>query len=414
MTQHIIQFGQAAANKSTMQSSVPFANLVPDWMVVSTYAQDANSISHNFPGGGKDECGAVNTDGHGRGGEDWSVHYNIAVHLMMVERWWDIKRILRKKRDPERVAKATEMMQNMMREAEVATIGRLGGMIHHGGTTCTASFVMIVKRERFIIQAAVGDGPGGIWKDGEATQTVVEANGDNTEAVQAHVDRRFAAGVTPEKVVYARLNIPGAICGCPIEYPTGSGRCDPIPAYLYEPIRDGGRVTGYKVVPNEEGYEAIRPYYPLGTQSRNRPDLYLRESDNVWAVKPEDMAANYGNSVLGGANGQNLTGAGDLASPFCTCDASVSIRVENGPCMVYGMSDGVGDLFSQTVICNEIAKQYEAGGSHQRRGPDDVVTLDSFRRWVMGEIIGEDFYTWSRGHPTWDDISLTAIHLGEW
>ena len=52
----------------------------------------------------------------------------------------------------------------------------------------------------------------------------------------------------------------------------------------------------------------------------------------------------------------------------------------------------------------KIAKQYEAGG----------VTLDSFRRWVMGEIIGEDFYTWSRGHPTWDDISLTAIHLGEW
>lgn len=405
MNQHIIQFGQAAVEKRTMKSSVPF-DYFPDWMEVSTYGQDANSLSTNFPGGGKDEWGVVNTDGHGRGGEDWSVHYNIAVHCRIVEGWWDLKRILRRKRDPDRVSKATEMIQTLMREAEAATIGRLCGLSHHGGTTCTASFVMIVKRERFIIQAAVGDGPGGIWKDGEATQTVVEANGDNTEAVQAHVDRRFAAGVTPEMVVYARLNIPGVICGCPIEYPPGSGRCDPIPAYLYVPIQGEGegRVTGYRVVPNQDGYEAIRPYYPLGTQSRNRPELYLRESDNVWAVKPEDMAANYGNSVLGGTNGQNLTGAGDLASPFCTCDASVSIRVENGPCMVYGMSDGVGDLFSQTVICNEIARQHENGG----------VTLDSFRRWVMTEISGEDFYTWSRGHPTWDDLSLTAIHLGEW
>ena len=404
MHQHIIQFGAAANNKRTVLPTAPFTHLVPDWLKVFTYAQDANSTSHNFPGGGKDECGAVNTDGHGGGGEDWSVHYNIAVHCLMVERWWDIKRMLRKKGDSDRVAKATAYTKQLMKDAEEVVAGRLGDRVGSGGTTCTASFVMIVKRERFIIQAAVGDGPGGIWKDGQATQTLDEANGDNIAAVQAHVDRRFAEGVYPEMVVYSRLNIHGAICGRPIEYPPGSGRFEPIPAYIYVPIVGEQGITGYKVTPNELGYEAIRPYYPYGTQSRNRPEVHLRERDNVWAVKEEDMAANYGNTVLAGSNGQNLTGAGDFTSPFCTCDASVSIRVENGPCTVYGMSDGVGDLFSQTVICKEIVRQHDTCG----------VTLESFRDWVEGEIKGEDFYTCMMGHPVWDDISFTAIVLPAW
>lgn len=419
----VIEFGGAMPHKQYMRPIVPYNH--PTWMTIHIHGQDTNSICRNFPGGGKDESGVVNTDGHGIGGENWSVLYNIAVSSIVVEKWWTIKRILRKKSD-DSVDRATSYLKQLMLDAETVAAENLGSHAQNGGTTCTATFVMIVRNQRYIIQAAVGDGPGGIFVDGVATPTVIEANGDNTAAVQCHVDRRVAAGVKPEMVVYSRINISRKIP--PIEYPPNSGRCDPIPAYKYIPRKDGG----FTVIPNAESYNVVRPHYAYGVQSRNHPPIYLRAVDqftgnvewiepegvnawklrthgtavssSVWSVKPDDMAANFGNSVLGGSNGQNLTGAGDYDSDFCTCSASVSIQKLNKPCMVYGMSDGIGDLFSQTKICTDIM---------QLHAHHSEVDIDTFREHVSSEIIDEPAYSWLMGCPKWDDISFCAIVLPE-
>lgn len=381
----MIGFGSGTNKKCWMKNR---SITVPEWMTFSACGQDGWSYS----GGTTKEPHrriAIVTDGHGHLGEQWSYVCNIRVHQAIADNWWELKAILRKKKNLNRIQDATTFIKNMCRRVESSVTD-----IPDGGTTLTASLVMIVGRERYVIQFAVGDSPGGIYANGKSCPTVLEANCDNRQSVQAYYDRCLENGVEPKQIIINRINY-GQTGLAPIEWPIGSGQYKPIPAWKY----------GDEVVSNFDGYEAVRPFACYGTQSRNYPEVYLRNTGE-WSVVPGHEVDNFGNSILTVSNGQNLTGFGDLSVGIdCDCDASVNITIMNTPGMVYSFSDGVGDLFKYDTICQFVNDV----------GP--TISMTNFVTWANDRLNGEPdaaAYQFKNGRPNHDDMAMVGLVLGNW
>lgn len=369
-----------------------------------TYGQDATSLTSGFKGSGPDEGIIINTDGHGEKGHFWSFYSNTLLVEETKENWWDIKRILRKKSDPIRIERATELLKQIMSRVEdrvtklLNTNHAIPG-IGSGGTTASVTAVMIVGRKRTIIQFAVGDSPMGIYDPSTqmAEKTVTEANGDSIDAVNEFLTRYRQLGYKDEdipKVVFNRFNT-----GCYGSYtiPTytdANGLPIPIPAYIYGP--DGA-------IPNVKAYkEHIQPLAWYGTQSRNKPPIH-EMPDGTWAADEGHEAENFGNSCSG-TYGQNLTGIGDLvAGMACACDASVHIREGvNDPMMVFAMSDGLSDIDLLNKICKML---------YSKVGSSPNIPFKEVGSYIMQTTLGEKPYRFIHGYPTHDDVSVAWMKL---
>ena len=408
-----IQFGSGTYGKRHMEGrplppDIMEILLLPGAPTFLRHGQDATCASRNFRYCGQDEGIWTDTDGHGSGGEDWSYRFNLLLTEAIGKHWLTWKRLLRThRRDPGAMEEVKRMIQQIFREVEQDVIRSLGDHAWRGGTTATLTAVIIVRRRRYIIQAAVGDSPGGLHypapdtSPSQTIQTVVEANCDNQVAVQRHHDRHQALGLPEPSVIYNRFNTQSSPLR-DIEWPPGSGQCQPIPAWVCG--------TDGTMRPNVEGYEQIRRRgYYVGPQSRNRPPVHQRPNGD-WAVLPGYEASNWGNSCERG-NGQNLTGAGDLpANTACPCEADVCITEESRHCLAFGMSDGYGDLLSLDQTCSQI---YNSNALHPQR------LRFHFHRYVNSQLQptnpeDQQYAFHYDGAPQHDDCSFVGVILDEW
>lgn len=392
--------------------SKDWRSAVPSWMVLKLAGQDASSKIKGFSGCGKDECMTIVTDGHGDGGELWSYYTQLVLSAVLVDHWWDLKRILRKKGDRKkgdrkkgdktRISKATNKIKSWYRIVEDKVAKLMVDnhpTIHLGGTTASASMVMIVGRKRVVIQSGVGDSPAGIYKKSTgAQQTITEANGDNIRSIREYKDRFEKKGVVPPAINYSRINYSYRSPQIAGHVDPVTGALMPIPAWVLYP----------EVCPNVDGYTKwVQPAYWYGTQSRNKPPHHQLDN-GTWAADPGHEAANFGNTCWQGW-GQNLTGVGDFAAGLASdCDASVHIDEDVGDeALVYSWSDGVGDLADKTVLCEKFMEFWCANG-------DKEFDLSVFRSWAMTETMGEQFYNWSSGCPMHDDCCANGIVLDKY
>lgn len=399
-----LQFGLAHHTKRGMRGRrMPaYIRHLAHYPRLHRHGQDSTVVLRNFPGSGPDEGIWALADGHGTGGEDWSYRYLLLLTDRFSRQWMNLKRHLRA-RHGDGIDTTRDLIRRMFREVETEVMESLGDYAVRGGTTATLTAVIVVRRKRYVIQAAVGDSPGGLYypERNELVQTVVEANGDNRVAVQRYHRYQRERGFSTPPIIFGRINT--AYCQLQdVEWPVGSGRCDPIPAWIYHHDRES------TVTPNREGYEQIRRRgYFRGMQSRNLPPAEERP-DGSWEVLSGYEADNWGNSCEG--NGQNLTGAGDLmCGRRCPCEADVSIRVENGPVMAFAMSDGIGDLFPLQQTCQQVLGQYRQHGG---------VRLSDWQESVTSQLDMDSpydrAYAFQGGYAAHDDCSFVATLLPAW
>ena len=395
--QVVTQLGVGAKRYVTLPVDRYWLSTLPTWLRFRTHGQDATGVAHLFPGGGQDEWISGVVDGHGTGGELWARESLMSLVHWSVVHWTGLKRLLRRRQ----VEQARQLIQSGFRDTEQRIIHRIGPKAYHGGSTASLTLVIIVRRRRYLIQAAVGDSPAGIAVDGVATPTVTEANGDNQQAVEEFHRRHQAAGVTTPAVIYSRIGTSHS--PLQVEWPEGSGEYNTIPAWVYQ---------GDQVRPNVEGYEAIRRQtgYYHGQQSRNYPPVYYREQDQAWVVRPGHEADNWGNSCVKGY-GQNLTGFGDLISGLASdCDASVHIREEPRACLAYACSDGIGDLLPISEMAQQIQRLHRSGYRGYR-------LVQAWQDWIRTQInfTQEPQYAWTpEGYAYHDDCSWVSLDLPAW
>lgn len=379
---NVFQFGMPDYTKRQMRAPSQVSN-------AEQYGQDF--VSHLRVG----ETGLIMvvTDGHGTNGERWSRLANLELGRRITQHWDTLEGLLTGT-NQSRLYKIERNIHLIFREVEQTVITEMGSDKYRGGTTASLSIAIMAGGRRYVIQAAVGDSPVGMYCRGKVSHTVTEASGDNQQAVREMFERYRRRKMTPPTVRFNRINNPGH--PVQVEWPVGSGRFDPIPAWLETP--EGP-------IPNVPGYEAIRlqsgHYY--GTQSRNVPPIYYRSSDGAWVVRPGYEASNWGNTCVKG-DGQNLTGIGDLMAGLASdCDTKVSITEQSDECLVWSWTDGIGDLFSTPKLCESILKFHRERGARELNV--GVVGM------MEDEITDEPTYAFRDGYPQHDDCACVGVLL---
>lgn len=396
-------------------------------VTLNRYGQDAVSVVERWEGKlGQHESVVTTCDGHGGLGDIWAVFVASRLPQKIARHWWDIKRLMRASGTPieDRDQAVVSYIQDLFRAVErelTPVVNETATQIHgphvdltRGGTTATTTLVMIVGRRRYIIQAAVGDSPSFLRRGdplaatvtwGPVEQLVTEANGDNARSVEEYVRRHLDARVPREQIppIYvSRVN-----CGphCPVV----NGAVDhygfrrPLRAWNF--FNAAGDVD---VTPDMESYEImVSAGHPYGTQGLSgRPELKVRESDNVWVVAdPALSLTNYGNSVAG--DGQNTTGFGDFHAGLASdCHASVAIREVPEQCVLGAYTDGASDLLDSDTLTEGFMSVDSRDLTMEWLSHTADAHIDSSQRSV---------FVWNHDNrPAWDDVSVCGIKLPAW
>ena len=404
-----------------------------------SYGQDMLAIVDSCRGIlGPDERLFGVFDGHGECGHRWS---QIAGELLLqkiLQYWWRIKWMLRKKNGK---SLATKQLKKLFRLTETDCLEpQFVGRNAPGGTTSTVSLVMIVRRRRWVIQASVGDSPGCLatvedseTRVKEVIQGPTEANCDNVQAVTEYVNRHLSHGEKPPPIWFSRIN---ANSSCAPRIPTGidiHGRnlYQPLEAWRFFKSEAESEAEAESESESESLTVDVRPHlknyrilqeqgHYIGTQTLNFPEQKLSDDGTRFElVNPErDAALNWGNTVEG--EGQNTTGIGDIDAGLASdCDASVHFYAPEQcrqSLLVFSFSDGFGDILTGPTWAERFLELFS-----------DPVLMESPERsqcWLRStteEAVPEHYrsvFGWSdRGgtfHPKWDDLSCVGVLLPPW
>lgn len=420
------------------------------------YGQDTGLVVDACPGVlGPDERLFGVYDGHGDFGQLWSQFGGTLLTKFILASWWTMKKVLRSNEHPihHRQAEVEQLLKKLFRRVEkhcvrVMTdiLGDIG--MNSGGTTATVTLVMIARRRRWVIQAAVGDSPGYVatlssGKVLEVTQGPTEANCDNKRSVVEYVERHQREGKWPTPICMSRWNV----FSSQIQTGTtqwGNPTYEPLDAWHFftpetTPAKtpDCGQPEGkvgdavIEVRPHLESYRILcQSGIYVGTQSLNFPETKLvqdeKGSHHELAHPERDAAANRGNTV--GGYGQNTTGIGDIRAGLgADCDASVHFYSEEqcrGELLIFSFSDGLGDV----MPAKRWAENYLGLTQNQACLESEEKMLD----WLRGTTVEEipecyrSTYCWKSKsvygyvdggegqHPAWDDVSGAGVFLPRW
>ena len=420
------------------------------------YGQDTAVVVDACPGVlGPDEQLFGVYDGHGDYGDLWSQFGGTLLTKYILASWWSMKKTLRSGAHPihHRQAEVEQHLKKLFRRVEKdcmrvmkAIVGRIG--MNCGGTTATVTLVMIARRRRWVIQAAVGDSPGYLatlssGKVLEVTQGPTEANCDNKRSVVEYVARHQREGKWPTPICMSRWNVFGrqiqtgaTAWGAPTYEPLDAWHFftpETTPAKTADWSSPKGNVADavIEVRPHLESHRILcQSGIYIGTQSLNFPETKQVQdemgSHYELAFPERDAAANRGNSV--GGCGQNTTGIGDISAGLgADCDASVHFYSEEqcrGELLVFGVSDGLGDVMPPMrwaenylgLTQNKGCLESEEKSLHWLRTTTVAESPECYRStycWKSKSVYG--YVDGGEGrHPAWDDVSGVGVVLPQW